>query len=90
MSNPKTPPGNVYRHTEILRNANGDPYPVYSWSSERKDETDAEYTGGQVHSWRHVTPSWCKFKPGDVFRATLDDLAVTCPICLDRIVERQP
>ncbi len=80
-------------HTLYLRWEDYEGHPFVwgqtTWSDAQENETDAEYTGGPVHSWRHVGVSGCGLEFSAVFRTSLDGASVTCPVCLDRIKERR-
>ena len=81
---PKHPP-TIYLHAETLHEGGGEglPYPSFSWCDERQDDSDHEYTGGPIHSFKFF---WCTTP--SIFRVTSDETRVTCPVCLERIAER--
>lgn len=58
-----------------------------TWCTEEVNDSDVEYTGGDVHHTRYLLNKCTQKQP--VFRSTTDETLVTCRGCLNRIVERR-
>jgi hypothetical protein len=96
---PQKPPDKVFIAEHEAINNPDNPGMSASWRNESdhkelESELDIlkwhEYTGGAVHSYRHVSVSDCGLESfGEVFRSSLDGFRVTCPVCLDKIKDRR-